>query len=67
VAAERERLTKELAKLEKRMAAEEKQLGNEAYMSKAPAHIVAGLRKQHEETKILYAKVKTALDALPPA
>jgi valyl-tRNA synthetase len=65
VAAERERLMKDLAKLEKRMAAEEKQLGNEAYVSKAPAHIVDGLRKQHEETKILYAKTKAALDALP--
>jgi valyl-tRNA synthetase len=67
LAAERERLTKELAKLEKRMAAEEKQLGNEAYISKAPAHIVDGLRKQHEETKILYAKIKAALDDLPEA
>ena len=42
VAAERERLTKDLAKLEKGLAAAERQLGNEAFMAKAPAHIVDG-------------------------
>ncbi len=67
VAAERDRLTKELAKLEKGLAAAEKQLGNEAFMGKAPAHIVEGLRKQSAETKMLYEKAKTALDALPVA
>jgi len=65
VAAERERLTKELSKLEKGLAAAEKQLGNEAFMAKAPAHIVDGLRKQAAETKMLYEKAKTALEALP--
>ncbi len=66
VAAERERLTKDLAKYEKGLMAAEKQLGNEAFMAKAPAHIVEGLRKQAAETKMLYDKTKTALDALPP-
>ncbi|HMG03337.1 MAG TPA: valine--tRNA ligase, partial [Edaphobacter sp.] len=66
VAAERERLTKELAKLEKGLTAAEKQLGNEAFMAKAPAHIVEGLRKQAAETKMLHEKAKTALEALPP-
>ena len=66
VAAERERLTKELAKYKKGIEAAEKQLGNEAFMAKAPAHIVEGLRKQAAETKMLYDKTKTALDALPP-
>jgi valyl-tRNA synthetase len=65
VAAERERLTKDLAKYEKGLASADKQLTNETFMSKAPAHIVDGLRKQHAETKILYDKTKTALDALP--
>jgi valyl-tRNA synthetase len=64
VAAERERLTKDLAKYEKGLAAAERQLGNEAFMAKAPAPIVDGLRKQHAETKILYDKAKAALDAL---
>ena len=66
VAAERERLTKELAKLEKGLTAAEKQLGNEAFMAKAPAHIVEGLRKQAAETKMLHEKAKAALEALPP-
>ena len=65
VPAERERLTKDLAKYEKGLAAADKQLGNEAFMAKAPANIVEGLRKQHAETKMLYDKTKAALDALP--
>jgi valyl-tRNA synthetase len=65
VPAERERLTKELAKLEKGLQAGERQLGNEAFMAKAPAHIVEGLRKQSAETRLLYDKAKAALDALP--
>jgi valyl-tRNA synthetase len=66
VAAERERLMKDLAKFEKGLAAAERQLGNETFMSKAPAHIVDGLRKQAGETKMLHDKAKAALDALPP-
>jgi valyl-tRNA synthetase len=66
VAAERERLTKDLAKYEKGLAAAEKQLGNEAFMAKAPAHIVDGLRKQAAETKMLYDRTKDGLDGLPP-
>jgi len=67
VAAESERLTKELAKLEKGLIAAERQLGNEAFMAKAPAHIVDGLRKQAAETKMLYEKAKAALEGLPDA
>jgi valyl-tRNA synthetase len=66
VAAERERLTKDLAKFEKGLAAADKQLKNEAFMAKAPAHIVEGLRKQSTETRLLYDKARTALEALPP-
>jgi valyl-tRNA synthetase len=64
IPAERERLTKELAKYEKGLTAAERQLNNEAFMAKAPAPIVDGLRKQHAETKMLYDKTKSALDAL---
>jgi valyl-tRNA synthetase len=64
VPAERERLKKELARLEKILASSEKQLNNEAFMAKAPAHIVDGLRKQHADTKTLYDKTKAALDDL---
>ncbi len=67
IPAERERLTKDLAKYEKGLAAAERQLGNESFMSKAPAHIVEGLRKQAAETRTLHDKTRAALDALPPA
>jgi valyl-tRNA synthetase len=66
IPAERERLAKDLAKYEKGLLAAEKQLGNEAFMAKAPAHIVEGLRKQAAETRTLYDKTKTALEALAP-
>jgi valyl-tRNA synthetase len=67
VPAERERLTKDLAKYEKGLEAANRQLNNEAFTAKAPAHIIEGLRKQSVETRILYDKTKAALDALPPA
>jgi valyl-tRNA synthetase len=65
VPAERERLTKDLAKYEKGLAAAERQLSNDSFMAKAPAHIVEGLRKQAAETRNLHDKTKAALDALP--
>ncbi len=67
VAAERERLMKEMAKFEKGLASAEKQLNNEAFVAKAPAHIIEGLRKQATETKMLHEKAKAALEALPSA
>jgi valyl-tRNA synthetase len=65
VAAERERLTKDLAKYQKGLDAAERQLSNEAFTAKAPAHIIEGLRKQSTETRLLFDKTKAALDALP--
>jgi valyl-tRNA synthetase len=64
IPAERERLTKDLAKYEKGLTAADRQLNNEAFTAKAPAHIIEGLRKQSTETRILYDKTKAALDAL---
>ena len=63
---ERERNTKEHAKHAKTVAANEARLADEKFIGKAPAHIVDGLRKQTEETRILRDKAKAALDALPP-
>ncbi|HUX28220.1 MAG TPA: valine--tRNA ligase, partial [Terracidiphilus sp.] len=40
VPAERERLTRDIAKYEKGLAAAERQLGNEAFLAKAPAQVV---------------------------
>jgi valyl-tRNA synthetase len=65
VAAERERLIKEIAKYEKGLAAAERQLGNEGFLAKAPAHIVEGLKKQEAETRLLLDKARAALDGLP--
>jgi valyl-tRNA synthetase len=65
VPAERERLTKELVKLNKGLEAAARQLGNESFMAKAPAHIVDGLRKQEAETRALRDKAQAALAALP--
>ena len=65
VAAERERLTKDIAKYEKGLAAAERQLGNEGFLAKAPAHVVEGLKKQESETRLLMEKARTTLEALP--
>jgi valyl-tRNA synthetase len=65
VAAGRERLTKDIARYEKGLAAAERQLGNEAFLSKAPAHVVVGLKKQEAETRLLLEKARAALTALP--
>jgi valyl-tRNA synthetase len=65
VAAERERLTKDIAKYEKGLAAALRQLENDSFLAKAPAHIVEGLKKQEAETRLLLEKARAALDALP--
>jgi valyl-tRNA synthetase len=65
IPAERERLTRDLAKYEKGLQAADRQLSNVSFMAKAPAHIVEGLRKQSTETRAQYEKTKAALEALP--
>jgi valyl-tRNA synthetase len=65
VLAERERLTKDIARYEKGLAAAERQLGNEGFLAKAPAQIVEGLKKQEAETRLLLEKARVALAALP--
>jgi valyl-tRNA synthetase len=65
VLAERDRLTKDIAKYEKGLAAAERQLGNDGFLAKAPAHIVEGLKKQEAEMRLLLEKARAALDALP--
>jgi valyl-tRNA synthetase len=65
VPAERERHTKDVAKYEKGLAAAERQLGNEAFLQKAPPQVVEGLKKQEAETRLLLEKARAALEALP--
>jgi valyl-tRNA synthetase len=64
VAAERERLNKEIEKLERELSNAERQLANQQFLSKAPAHVVEGLRKRQAELKFLQQKTKDALDSL---
>ena len=64
IAAERERLTKDIAKYEKGLISAERQLGNESFLAKAPAHIVEGLKKQEAETRLLLEKARAALENL---
>ena len=64
VAAERERLARDLAKFDKGLAAAEKQLGSDSFVSRAPAHIVEGLRRQASETLVLRQKAEAALAEL---
>ncbi|MGB0081705.1 MAG: valine--tRNA ligase, partial [Terracidiphilus sp.] len=65
VCVERERLTKDIARYEKGLAAAERQLGNEGFLAKAPAHVVEGLKKQEAETRLLLEKARAALETLP--
>jgi valyl-tRNA synthetase len=64
VGAERERLTKDLDKIEKEMANGQRQLTNEGFLAKAPAHVVEGLRKRAQELIVLQEKTKSKLDEL---
>jgi valyl-tRNA synthetase len=64
IPAERERLTKELAKLEKALASAERQLSNPAFLEKAPPHVVEGLRKMEADTRLLIEKNRKALEDL---
>jgi valyl-tRNA synthetase len=64
VAAETERLKKELERIEKEIANGQRQLGNEQFVSKAPPAVVEGLRKKVQELEILREKTKSKLKEL---
>jgi valyl-tRNA synthetase len=66
VAGERERLTKEVAKLEKQLTSGERDLANPNFASSAPAHVVEGRKKLVAETRVLLEKARAAMKALPP-
>ncbi|MGA3088855.1 MAG: valine--tRNA ligase [Terriglobales bacterium] len=67
VAAERERLRKELEKLDKPLAGSQARLGDAQFLSKAPAHVIDGLRKQVDELTILKQKLLAKLRELGEA
>ena len=64
VAAERDRLSKELARYEKEQANAQRQLSNEAFLGKAPAAVVEGLRRRAAELTMLIEKTRKALEDL---
>ena len=64
VAAERERLQKELARIDKQTDVASRQLGNQQFLTKAPEHVVEGLKKQLDELKVMRAKILAALEGL---
>ena len=64
VAAECERLRKELEKIERGIASGQKQLGNEQFLAKAPPNVVESLRKQQQELAVLQQKTKSKMSEL---
>jgi valyl-tRNA synthetase len=61
IAAERERLTKDLEKIEKEQANGQRQLSNKQFLEKAPAKVVEGLKTRAEELRVLREKALAKL------
>ena len=64
VAAECERLKKELEKIEKELGNNQRQLGNEQFLAKAPEKVVEGLRRRGQELLVLQQKTTSKLKEL---
>jgi len=64
LAAERERLKKELEKIEKEIANGQRQLANQGFLAKAPAQVIDGMRKRSEELLAQREKLNSQLHAL---
>ena len=62
--AERTRLSKELAAVEKHIAGTEARLSNEAFTSKAPPAVLEGARKQLADQKAKRDEITRLLNAL---
>ena len=62
--AECARLRKELEGYEKETENKDRQLSNEQFLSKAPGHVVEGLRSRRQELEILREKTKTKMAEL---
>jgi valyl-tRNA synthetase len=64
VAAECDRLKKELEKIERGIGSGQRQLGNEQFLAKAPPIVVQNLRKQLQELAVLLTKTQSKLKEL---
>jgi valyl-tRNA synthetase len=65
VAAERNRLTKDLAAAEKELSGCDAKLGNPNFTAKAPAEVVAKIKSRREVAVADIARIQARLDALP--
>jgi valyl-tRNA synthetase len=65
--AERQRLEKELEKLNQHIAATEARLANPAFTGKAPPAVIAGAKRQLAELQAKKTETERLLAALPPA
>jgi len=64
VGAERERLTKELARLRGELDKAGKQLSNPGFLANAPEGVVNGVTQRKAELEVLIAKAQAALNEL---
>ena len=64
IAAERERLNKELEKAHKMLEAQERKLANENFVSRAPEAVVNAERERAEKAKALIANIEESIKAL---
>ncbi|WP_412778877.1 valine--tRNA ligase [Corynebacterium liangguodongii] len=67
VAAERKRLTKELAEAEKELETTGKKLANESFLAKAPAEVVEKIRARQTVAREEFERINARLSALPEA
>lgn len=67
VAAERKRLEKDLAVAEKELAGTSNKLGNEAFLAKAPDHVVEKIRARNAVAKEEIERISARLAGLPEA
>jgi valyl-tRNA synthetase len=65
VAAERARLTKDLAAAEKELAGTEAKLANPKFTERAPADVVAGIRARRDTAAADIERIRAGLAALP--
>ena len=64
IAAEKERLNKELGKLDKEIDGVAKKLANEQFTSKAPAHVIDDQKQRKTDAEEKKARVEAALARL---
>ena len=61
IAAERERLRKELEQIEKEIGNGQRQLSNEQFLAKAPAKVIDGMRARAQELSVLREKAQSKM------